>query len=220
VCDLVHAFNGHHGQIVAAYTFDAGPNAVIFVPKSHHATLVTFMLYFFPLPESCSMENYSNRPGVLEEAATVIANGGMPEGLLEAGSATGRRPRAGDVKMMYCTKIGPGPQHIKDASECLIDIITGLPLTVAVEGNTVGGYVRSTKALGGVPNCSISKQIEEVQGAINANHQQLLTAIKSLCPSPIAMPFKLSVSFFAFYGLFGALGRETWMRWGSWPFLK
>jgi hypothetical protein len=45
--------------------------------------------------------------------------------LLEAALKTGRTPVAGDVKMMYYTKVGPGPQSLP-MSEANLDPTTGL----------------------------------------------------------------------------------------------
>jgi diphosphomevalonate decarboxylase len=112
---LVHAFNKFHGKVVAAYTFDAGPNAVIFVPKEHHQLLTAFMLHFFPASSSPS---FSNRPDILKAASQM--QGPEFDRLIAAGAVTGRVPKPGDVKMMYCTRIGDGPRRLLDPADCLI----------------------------------------------------------------------------------------------------
>ena len=48
IIQLVHKYNESCGKIVAAYTFDAGPNAVIFVEKNNVPTLLKGLLSSFP----------------------------------------------------------------------------------------------------------------------------------------------------------------------------
>eukprot|EP00943_MAST-04B_sp_MAST-4B-sp1_P009407 g9407.t1 len=48
IIQLVHKYNEMCGKIVAAYTFDAGPNAVIFVEKGNVPTLLKGLLSSFP----------------------------------------------------------------------------------------------------------------------------------------------------------------------------
>jgi len=47
VIELVHGFNSAMGGIVAAYTFDAGPNAVIYFLEEHMQPLMSLFLHYF-----------------------------------------------------------------------------------------------------------------------------------------------------------------------------
>uniref|UniRef100_A0AAY4E2Y8 Diphosphomevalonate decarboxylase n=1 Tax=Denticeps clupeoides TaxID=299321 RepID=A0AAY4E2Y8_9TELE len=51
IINLVHCYNHHYREIKVAYTFDAGPNAVIFTLQEHLPEFVQVVRYFFP-PES------------------------------------------------------------------------------------------------------------------------------------------------------------------------
>lgn len=48
VIELVHAFNDYHGKSKVAYTFDAGPNAFLFMEKDQITTMLTLVNHFFP----------------------------------------------------------------------------------------------------------------------------------------------------------------------------
>ena len=60
IIGLVHALNGEAPaakgvtppapHIIAAYTFDAGPNAVIFTTRAHAAGVLALLLDHFPPP--------------------------------------------------------------------------------------------------------------------------------------------------------------------------
>lgn len=117
VIRIVHAYNKWTGQIRAAYTFDAGPNAVLFTLDEYVVEVGALMLHYYPE----FGQQYVNN----SEFAKKIKEFKLDKGLLEATDKTGRTPKAGDVKMMYYTKSGPGPQKVTDKIMNL-DPVTGL----------------------------------------------------------------------------------------------
>lgn len=116
VMRLVTAYNAFYGSIRAAYTFDAGPNAVLYCLDEHCVQVGALMLHYYPE----TSDGYVNNS---EFAETIKAFSLDPE-LLKACDKTGRTPVAGDVKMMYYTKAGPGPLVVTDESN--LDPATGL----------------------------------------------------------------------------------------------
>ena len=51
VANAVHTINASYGKIVAAYTYDAGPNAVIYVLKEDALDVLALLLIAFPAGE-------------------------------------------------------------------------------------------------------------------------------------------------------------------------
>ncbi|EFJ06620.1 hypothetical protein SELMODRAFT_135101 [Selaginella moellendorffii] len=58
IIGLVERWNKSEGSPQAAYTFDAGPNAVIFVPQKSGGALLHRLLYEFPPPEGMNLSSY------------------------------------------------------------------------------------------------------------------------------------------------------------------
>lgn len=86
--------------------------------------------HYFPAPGN--PEDYCNNPAlyaqVVAEVEKFTAPANLPAAELFAKlDATGRVPHAGDVKYIYTTKAGPGPQA-QPAEESLLDPKTGLPV--------------------------------------------------------------------------------------------
>ncbi|XP_016053475.1 PREDICTED: diphosphomevalonate decarboxylase [Miniopterus natalensis] len=97
IIHLVHRFNAHHGQTKVAYTFDAGPNAVIFTLDDTVAEFVAAVRHSFP-PESNGdkfLKGLPVRPAPLSD---------------ELKAALGMDPAPGRIKYIIATQVGPGPQ--------------------------------------------------------------------------------------------------------------
>ena len=116
---IVHAYNAWAGEIRAAYTFDAGPNAVLYTLDQYVVEVGALMKYYFP--ESGAVSDYINNAKYAEE----IGKFSLSPALLEATNKTGREPASGDVKMFYYTRSGPGPQTL-GVEEANLDPKTGL----------------------------------------------------------------------------------------------
>jgi diphosphomevalonate decarboxylase len=107
IVQLIHQFNAD--QVKAAYTFDAGPNAVLYVPKEHVESLVTLLEYYFP--SSKPSAEFVRGLDKIEKMGTVPQH-------LQAGSK-GMPVRESDgLNYMICTRVGAGPQVI---TESLVD---------------------------------------------------------------------------------------------------
>lgn len=118
IIKLVHAYNTFHNEVRAAYTFDAGPNAVIYTLDAHVDDLLAMAALHFPAPNG-NNDKYCNAPQRLSAAPAVSAE------LAARYAATGHAPRAGDVKYVFVTKAGPGPQ--RQLTESLLDPASGMP---------------------------------------------------------------------------------------------
>ena len=116
---IVHAYNAWAGEIRAAYTFDAGPNAVLYTLDKYVVEVGALMKHYFP--ETGALSDYINN----SEYAAKISQFALSPDLLETTNKTGREPASGDVKMFYYTRSGPGPQTLS-VEESNLDPKTGL----------------------------------------------------------------------------------------------
>jgi diphosphomevalonate decarboxylase len=113
---ILTRYNAYHESPRAAYTFDAGPNAVVYTTAAHLTEVTALLLHFFPPATGQAMKDYLNKPApsdVTLDPALLKACGGS------------LMPQPGTVKYFYQTQPGPGPQ-VLDASESNIDPQTGL----------------------------------------------------------------------------------------------
>ncbi|KAM8955810.1 diphosphomevalonate decarboxylase [Lycaon pictus] len=117
IVHLVHRFNTHHGQTKVAYTFDAGPNAVVFTLEDTVPEFVAAVQHCFP-PESNGdkfLKGLPVRPTPLSD---------------EFKAALNVDPIPGSIKYIIATQVGPGPQILDDPHAHLLGP-DGLPKPAA-----------------------------------------------------------------------------------------
>jgi diphosphomevalonate decarboxylase len=114
---IVHAYNAWAGEVRAAYTFDAGPNAVLYTLDKFVVEVGALMLHYFP--GTAGNDDYISNPTFGKEISEFI----LDRELIKHCDKTGRNPTAGDVKMIYYTKSGPGPLTVEEPN---LDPMTGL----------------------------------------------------------------------------------------------
>jgi diphosphomevalonate decarboxylase len=110
---LVHAFNAAVGQVVAAYTFDAGPNAVIYTLQPHLDTLLAALLSHF-LPQQMPITEFLNDPLRLSAAAQpqYDLSGVLQQAEFSALLAKLGPKKATKAYSIIVSKIGEGAQVI------------------------------------------------------------------------------------------------------------
>ncbi|EIW83448.1 Diphosphomevalonate decarboxylase [Coniophora puteana RWD-64-598 SS2] len=102
-------------KYAAAYTFDAGPNAVVYALQSDVREIIELLLALFPFAEGAAHDArtgmqagerpFEDRLGVFGEEGWA-GQAGVPEGWSE-----GVGPfEPGEVKRLIHTKVGPGPR--------------------------------------------------------------------------------------------------------------
>ena len=122
IIKLVHVINKVHNKVICAYTFDAGPNAVIYTLKEHIPMLVSVFSHFFPVPSSLAVSQYCNKPLVFEEG---VKAQGTFDSIINKCKETGRTGRSNDVQYIFVTQPGCGPV-LQPIEESVIDLQTGL----------------------------------------------------------------------------------------------
>jgi len=108
------------GKYKAAYTYDAGPNAVIYTPKENVKEIVNLIVKYFPQREA-----FKDVFGLFE------AEGGVGEGSVVEGfnEAVAKKFEVGAVKGLIHTRVGDGPR-VLGAEEALLGP-GGYPKTLA-----------------------------------------------------------------------------------------
>ena len=110
----------NHGKLKAAYTYDAGPNAVIYVKKENVREIVDMMVTYFP------------QVGTFKDPFGLYGDVGVGRGQLVNGFNEGVVPKfaVGAVKELIHTCVGDGPR-VLDSEESLLGA-NGLPKSLTV----------------------------------------------------------------------------------------
>lgn len=113
---IITEYNRAAGAIKAAYTYDAGPNAVIYAPKENVKEIVELLLRYFP----------QSQPFPDPFGLDVDNQGKLPDGFNEK---VAKAFPVASVKGFIHTRVGDGPRKL-DASEALLGS-DGLPTYLA-----------------------------------------------------------------------------------------
>lgn len=113
---LVHAFNKFHHTNKVAYTFDAGPNACLYLLEQDVAMVTFIIKHFFP-PAGDSNGFLTGLP-----ISTVNSD-------MDFISSTSMPVQQGAIKYIIHTQPGPGPQQLCEEQDSLLND-EGLPIHV------------------------------------------------------------------------------------------
>ncbi|CAK9797585.1 Diphosphomevalonate decarboxylase [Anthophora quadrimaculata] len=117
--DLVHLYNEAVNDTKVAYTFDAGPNATLYLLEESVPEFIGVLDYFFPPLKNALIEY---RKGLPIEAVTPSQN------LLNKINVKQQSP--GRLKYIFYTRIGDGPKVLEDSKNHLLNK-EGLPIKQA-----------------------------------------------------------------------------------------
>ncbi|XP_075230204.1 mevalonate diphosphate decarboxylase isoform X2 [Lycorma delicatula] len=120
IVDFIHRYNKYHGEVKVAYTFDAGPNACLFVLENDVNELLAHVENTFP--SFPGTENYTR--GIPAEPKRILN--------MEIPSGYGEPHNPGLLKYIIHTKVGDGPSILKDPNEHLLSD-NGLPTFLSTD---------------------------------------------------------------------------------------
>lgn len=109
---VVHAINAAAGRVVAAYTFDAGPNAVVFcLDKDMDGILATFLSYYVPEANAADPAPFVTDPLGLADAKALAS---FRDRALVGEDAVARVPNPENpVRRVIVTKVGEGAKLLE-----------------------------------------------------------------------------------------------------------
>jgi diphosphomevalonate decarboxylase len=106
------------GAIKAAYTYDAGPNAVIYAQSKDLKEIINLICNYFPQNQAFDdpFKMFTEKPGSIA----------LPEGF---NTAVAKVAEPGAVSRLIHTRVGDGPRVLDDAKEALLNA-AGMPEAV------------------------------------------------------------------------------------------
>ncbi|KFK36776.1 hypothetical protein AALP_AA4G169000 [Arabis alpina] len=124
IISLVEKWNRKAGTPEIAYTFDAGPNAVLIAKSRKVAVeLMQGLLYCFPPKSDTDMKSYViGDTSIVKEAG--LEGREVPQ---EIKDKIGSQDQKGEVSYFICSRPGKGPVVLQDQTQALLHPQTGLP---------------------------------------------------------------------------------------------
>lgn len=127
IIQLIHEYNATSpdGKLKAAYTYDAGPNAVIYAPKENMAEIIQLVGHYFPSnkePTEFFTNPYNAISGKLGEDFLPKSHANFNENVIPV------QP-AGSVSRLLHTKVDDGPRVLNESESLLKE--DGLPKRLA-----------------------------------------------------------------------------------------
>jgi diphosphomevalonate decarboxylase len=118
VITLVHKLNESSGRVVCGYTFDAGPNAVIFCLEKDAATALALLLSHFPLDNGSVESSSAVSTFTVSEAFTCLRHEAESSGAAQVEklglSCVADEKQPGLVRHVYYTSVGDGPRVLPE----------------------------------------------------------------------------------------------------------
>ncbi|CAI5475872.1 unnamed protein product [Closterium sp. Yama58-4] len=130
VIGFVEEFNAQGEQPRAAYTFDAGPNAVMFVERHNATQFLSAFLQRFPPPATTPLSSFLTGDTSLVSMEALSQAQPTPQSLSpsEAGTASGGSFSPPPLKYILLTRPGPGPHIVSRSLEgSRVNPTTGFP---------------------------------------------------------------------------------------------
>ncbi|XP_076370713.1 mevalonate diphosphate decarboxylase isoform X3 [Tachypleus tridentatus] len=115
IVELVHKYNSFYGETKVAYTFDAGPNACLYLLEPCVPEVISLIRYCFP----------SSSDGRHFITGLPVQSVALSQELIQGLQFT---PCPDGLQYIIHTQVGSGPELVDDSSEQMLDA-NGLPRT-------------------------------------------------------------------------------------------
>lgn len=110
IMNLIHSYNDAVNDVKVAYTYDAGPNATLYLLEKDVPAVIGILDHFFPPSENIAIEYRRGLP----------VEGIKPsQDLLE--KLKFQKYPSGQLKYMICTKVGDGPKYLNNPQDHLLN---------------------------------------------------------------------------------------------------